>query len=323
MKNEIKDIINAMPGVANEADARDGQIYLANAPVTAVPGATEHLTQFAVRYSAEDNNAAARRHLAPDCAIVTDGATFEYRYWPLDEALITPDYDSLRRAAGGDYKGVSDRSELRTSSLEDIGLCVAVETRHLQAIPGYREALIRKMTNIIERATLIKTLEIFADIAEDSTISLASDKNPDAKLRAILTDAVIRPNRALYGPKAWDLRCTAYENADLTAGALRAAETTDQLGNRLGLDILVPNGRKATSAGAYPYICAEKVLLGFATDGASTEDQSNIKVFRQRAGFDVYESDHPQGKKKLISVSTSQKILVTSAAGAYAVKIAA
>lgn len=318
---KIKDIINQFGGIAKDAEeAATGQIAFAN--ITQAAPATEHLTQFAVKYSMDDNNAAARRHLAPDAVAVTDGSAFEYRYWPIEESLLTYDHDALKRAVGGDYLAVGDKSEMRTGSLDDIGLCVAVEKRHLEQIRGYREALIKKMVGIIERATLIKAISLFSDIATESTISVASNPNPDAALREAITDSVVRPNRALYGPKAWDLRTSAYENAELTAGALRASETPEALGNRLGLDILVPNGRKAVAAGSYPYILADTILLGYGVDGASMEDPSNLKVFRSK-GIEVFESEHPQGKKELITVSTSQAIQVTSTLGAYAIKITA
>ena len=312
----IKDIINGFGGVAADvAGARDGQIALANAG-TQLPPPHQFLTQFAVRYAQENNSAEARQRIAPTCGVVEDGRVFEYRYWPYDQDVVTVDYDALRRAPGGDFQAVGDKSELRSGTLDEIGLCVAAEKRHLDEITNYREMLVRKMVGIIERATLIRALSLFEDFADEVEIDLTGDNpQPDAQIREAASAALVRPNRALFGVKAWDLRCAAYEG-QLSAGALRAADTPEQLGARLGLDVFVPNGRKAAADGTFPRIFDDKILLAFGSDGTSTEDMSNIKTFRPRDGYEVYESDHPQGRKKLITVHCTQGLQVTSTLGA-------
>lgn len=323
---EMKQILTTL-GVANSIEnCPTGTVAIANAASS--HGAVEtFLTEMAVARSIKSNLAEARRMLAPDAPVIGgEGQTaYTYRYFPAGEDFRTVKYDAMKRAGGGDFPEVADRSELRSGILHQIGLSISLEKSQIQRIPGLRERATKKLVDIIERATLIKTLEIWESFADDTTISLATEKNPDGKLRELLRLAGdksgVRPNAMLYGPAAWDLRTTKYETAELSTGALRAAETTDALGNRLNVRILVPDGRQAGVAGSFPVIGANKIYAGYSLDGLSTEDPSTMKTMRDGAGIQIYESTHSQGQKVIITASVWQDLRITSAAGAIAVTV--
>lgn len=316
MRN-IKDIINSFGGVAADTkSARPGQIAFAN--ITQLGTESTFLSQFAVRVSGESNIAQARRMIAPDAPIVEDGSAFEYRYWPLSQSMTTVGYDELKRAVGGDYKAVSDKAEKRAGILDDIGLCIEVENDHLNRITNYKEVLVRKLVNVIERATFIRTLELFDLFATDTEVSVET-QDLGAVVRGILASEVVTPNTALIGAKAWNLYMSGVESK-LTAGALAAPKSPSEFGSRYGVDVLVPNGRQAAADGSFPLIINDKIYLAYSS-GTSTEDASNMKVFRPGAGFTVYESPHAQGRKTLITVYTKQGLQVTSTAGANVITV--
>lgn len=316
MRN-IKDIINSFGGIASGIDdAKPGQIAFAN--ITQLGAESTFLSQFAVRVSGESNIAQARRMIAPDAPIVDDGTTFEYRYWPIDQSMTTVGYDELKRAVGGDYKAISDKATKRAGSLDDIGLCIEAENDHLDRIPNYEEMLVRKLINVIERATFIRTLDLFDLFATETEVSVATD-DLGAVVREILATEVVTPNTALVGAKAWNLYMAGVESK-LTAGALAAPKTAAEFGSRYGVDVLVPNGRKAAADGTFPLIINDKVYLAYSS-GVSTEDASNMKVFRPGAGFSVYKSPHAQGRKTLITVHVKQGLQVTSTAGANVITV--
>ena len=316
MRN-IKDIINSFGGIAADVkNAAPGQVAFAN--ITQLGAESTFLSQFAVRVSDESNIAQARRMLAPDAPIVEDGTTFEFRYWPISQSMTTVDYDELKRAVGGDYKAISDRAEKRAGNLDDIGLCIEAENDHIERIPNYKEMLVRKLINVIERATFIRTLDLFDLFATDTEVSVGT-QDLGAVERDILASEIVTPNTALVGAKAWNLYMSGVESK-LTAGALAAPKSAAEFGARYGLDVLVPNGRKAAADGTFPLIINDKIYLGYSS-GVSTEDMSNMKVFRPGTGFTVFESPHAQGRKTLITVYTKQGVQVTSTAGANVITV--
>jgi hypothetical protein len=313
---DIKDIINSF-GVADHVDnAKPGQIALAN--ITQNVAESVFLSQYAVRHSDENNIAQARRMLAPDAPIVDDGTAYEYRFWPLESAYTTMDYNGLKRAVGGDYKAISDSTEKRAGTLDDIGLCIVVENDHLKRIQGYKELLVRKLVGTIERATFIEALSLFDMFATDTTVSVGT-QDLGSVVRGILASEAVTPNAALIGAKAWNLYVSGVESK-MTAGALAAPKTPAEFGSRYGVDVLVPNGRKTAADGTFPLIVNDKIYLAYSS-GVSTDDMSNMKVFRPGVGFKVYESPHAQGRKTMITVSTKQGLRVTSTAGANVITV--
>lgn len=314
----IKDIINSFGGVAPSIEtAKHGDLVFAN--ITEHAQEDVFLSQYARRKITESNMAQARRMLAPDAAIVDDGDTFSWRYWELDQSYTTVDYAQLKRAVGGDYKAISDESTKRSGTIEDIGLCIVAENRHLSRIPGYEQYLVQKLTDTIERATFIETVSLFEAFAEEIEVDLSTD-NVDDVIRDLMVDAIVPPNSALMGAKFWNARLSYYADK-LTTGSLSAPKTQAAFGEMFGLDVLVPTGRKATTTGGvFPLIVADKLYLSVA-QGVSTEDMSNMKVFRPPEAFTVYKWAHPQGKKTMFTVSVGQGLQITSTPGAYVLKL--
>lgn len=325
---KLEKILNGL-GFATVADPSQlaaGQIAVANVAEGVPP--VQFLTDFAVGLLTRSNMADTLNHIAPIAPVIANAtnAAFQYGYTPLDEEFPSADYNKLVRAQGGDFPFTDSFTELRDGHIENVGVSIALENGLIAAIPGYRERAVTRLVEIINRATLVKAFAILDDIATEETIDVATDKNPDGTLRSLLhsagNEAGFRPNRVLYGPGAWDMRTSDYDaQAPMSSAAFRAARSADELGRYLGVSILVPDGRSASADGTYPVIGQNKIYATIGFDGVSTNDPSTMKTFRPPHGITIYESQHLQGQKTILTASVWQAILPTNPAGALAITV--
>lgn len=327
--NTLEKIMNSMGvrSVDKAENIRAGQVAVWNVAEGVVP--TQFLTDYATGLLTRNNMAETLAHIAPVAPVIaTPGnVAFQYAYYPLAEEFPQVGYEKLVRAQGGDFPFTDSTAQRRDGHVDQIGISIAIEQSLVNALgDAYKQRALRRLVEIINRASLIKALGMLDDIAEESTIDLTSDTNPDGTLRTALHKAAeragIRPNRLLYGTGAWDMRTAKYEAlAPMSSAAFRAARDADELGRSLGVSVVVPDGRAASADGTFPTIATNKIYAVVGFDGVSTDDPSTMKTFRPPEGISVYESVHPQGEKIILTAKVWQSIMVTQPEGALAIEV--
>lgn len=320
----IKDTILANASIINapaETLTAPGQIAFSNVSTTAQ--AVEWMPEAVIGLVKQNGLVEARKFIAPDWRSVYSNTEASYPYFERKESFKTAEYDSIKRGLGGEFKYASQFGTRKSVVLENIGLSVALEKSLAQTDPDYKARNAQMLVDIIESATLLEALKHLDAIADASTDwSVSGDVSPDALLTKTLREAGDkagkRPNRLLFGGKAWDLR-NEWLDKQVTAGGFIRSRTEAELSSYLRTDVYIPDARTA-NAGAFPEIAEDKVYGFLGYEGTPQGDVSNVKtIIGKDGGLKVTEFDHPQGELLLVTVSRWQAVVTTASEGAFAI----
>jgi len=323
MKTTINPIFPTMMLAVDDGLQAPGVICAANESRFNAAHLSEPLTAFTVGWQDPENLRELLEFIAPPVLV---GRRFEFKRAVNSEAFLS-ETDDLR-AIGSAFKRVEYTGETVNEKTLNKGLTIRVD--HDEEVGSewqerYVQLLLQRLLrNEVRRA-------ITALDGADTNLAKVWDgtANPDSDARASLVLATnasgIRPNRALYGEGAWDLRADAYDTQN-NAGAYRSAGLTpEELARKLFVDgVKVVSARYQSSSSAKSKILGDQVFLYYALDGQMKDEPSNIKRFVTPAEdglFRVFVEDH--SKFTDITVEHYSNIVITSTLGIRKITVSA
>ncbi len=323
-KTEINDFINGVFGIGakDPSKAEVGEVVLQNAAIDAE--AQVWLPQLQEGLVRNDGIVEAREFLAPSANISMNGnSTYHYRFFPTKESIPeAKDSHDYARGWNGEFAYTDSKNEVRTATLENVGLSMVLEREMEKNDPTYYSRNFQKLVNIIESATLLTAINALESIAEAKTWN-PFEGDLDAKLNEWMIDAGDSAgkdlNRVMFGRRAWATRL-AYLNSANDAGNFLQPRTPVELGAMLGTDMYIPTARMSSGT-VFPNVAANKIYGFIGQAGAGNEDVSNLKMFTGAGGLKMNRWAHPQGELEIITVSRWQKIQVVYPNGAFAVSV--
>jgi len=213
----------------------------------------------------------------------------------------------------------------RTATKSDLqgfnrGLSVILDRDEIKSKPEWQQLHTKWLIDILNRATILETMAIYAGAAVSASTVWDSASNPDLDLKSrilsIADSTGFYPQNVAYGDKAHLKRANAYES-ELTAGSLARASayTEEQLAIALGVpNVLINAERYQSTATAKQEIIGQNVLLFTAIKDAGPMDPSNIvrHVFNGNHGsgeYAVYVTD--LGVKKVALTVENYELIHT------------
>ncbi len=277
---------------------------------------SEPLTAYSVGWSDPSDLAGLLDFVAPPIPV---GRRFEFKKADNAEAFLSETDDV--RAIGAAFKRVEYTGTSVNEKTVNKGLTIRVDHDDVVG-DDWAERYTTLLMQRLLRNELRRALTALDAAATSSSKTWDQTSNPDADLRAALTDAAdssgVRPNRLLFGEAAWNLRAEAYDAQDV-GGALRLASLSPaELAAKLMLEgVRVAGARYQDAATTKAGIVGSSVYAFYAQDGLTKDEPSNLKRFVTPAegggNFRVYLEEH--SKFTDLSVEHYSTIVATSTLG--------
>jgi hypothetical protein len=268
-----------------------GEIYLANESVFQQQYFDEPLTNYAVGWRDQSGLEDALNFFCPEVSVPR---RFTYKeFINIEEFLAEGANDDLR-AIGSEFPTVKFTGVETHARTDNRGLRIRVDLDEVAdpmstlagGLPAYQMRVVEKLKRRLMRNTLRRTITLLTAGAVNTakTWDTSAGKDPD---QDTLTDLVtgttargMRSNRVGYGETAWTKRVLSFRAQNTAGGYASASLTPDQVADLLMVDKVAVNKARYSAAGAaMAEIVNNLVLMFYATDGADTEDASNIKRF--------------------------------------------
>lgn len=298
---------------------QNGIVHAANESRFSAANFSEPLTAFALGWKDPENIEELLNFVAPTVQV---GKRFEFKKANAADAFLSEDDDI--RANGSAFKRVEFFGTSVMGKTLNKGLTVRVDHDDI-AGDDWRERYIQLLLRRLYRNELRRAMAALGAVATGKNYLWSGDgngqKNPDADLRSALADGVnqtgIRPNRILFGERAWDLRLNVYD-LQSTAAAQRAAMLSmDELSQRLFVDeIRVLRARFQEEGDRTAAILGNEIYLFYTRNELIKDEPANIKRFVTPIdgnNFRVYVEEH--AKFTDLTVEHYSNIMVTSSAG--------
>jgi hypothetical protein len=276
---------------------------------------SEPLTAYTVGWRDPENIDAFLDEMFPAVPV---GRRFEFKQGDNDEAFLS-ESDDIRQI-GSAFKRVEYKGSSVNQKTHNKGLTIRVD--HDDEIgDGWRESYVQLLMQRLLRNDLRRGIALIDAASTNVAAVWNAASNPDGTARTALkagADASgIRPNIALFGEAAWDLRLDAYEAQDTPYAGRAASMTKEQLATKYMVDkVEVLKARYQSGAAAKSSILGLAVYYYFALKGVSKDDPTNVKRFTSpaRGGrFGVYVVEHE--KFTDISVEHYSNTVITSTRG--------
>ena len=284
---------------------------------------SEPLTAFTVGWQDPEKLRELLDFIAPPVLV---GRRFEYKKAVNSEAFLS-ETDDLR-AIGSAFKRVEYTGDTVNEKTLNKGLTIRVD--HDEEVGSeWQERYVQLLLQRLLRNEVRRAITALDDADTNLAKVWDGTSNPDSDVRNSLVLATnasgIRPNRALYGEGAWDLRSDAFD-AQNNAGAFRLAGLTqDELARKLFIDgVKVMSARYQSSSSAKSRILGDQVFLFYALEGQMKDEPSNIKRFVTPAEdglFRVFVEDH--SKFTDITVEHYSNVVITSSLGIRKITVSA
>lgn len=293
-----------------------GQVYASNASRFGATFYSEPLTAYTVGWRDPENIEALLERVAP---AVDVGRRFEFKKADNSEAFLSETDDV--RAIGSAFKRVEYSGTSVNEKTQNKGLTTRVD-KDDEVGDGWREKYVASLMQRLVRNELRRAIAVIDAAATNVVKVWGSTANADADFRAQLRAAKniggIRPNQALIGGAAWDLRADSYEAQNTPHSGRRATMTPEQFAASLMIaSAIVSEAVYTAGVGAKSDIVGSIALLYFAMSGLMKDDPSNVKRFTsptaQGGRTAVYIEEHP--KYTDISVEHYSNIVITSTLG--------
>jgi hypothetical protein len=276
---------------------------------------SEPLTAYTVGWRDPENIDALLEELFPSVPV---GRRFEFKQGDNDEAFLS-ESDDIRQI-GAVFKRVEYKGSSVNQKTHNKGLTIRVD--HDDEIgDGWRESYVQLLMQRLLRNDLRRGIALVDAAATNVAATWNAASNPDGTARTALkagADASgIRPNIALFGEAAWDLRLDVYEAQDTPYAGRAASMTKEQLAAKYMVDkVEVLKARYQSGAAAKSNVLGLAVYYYFALKGVTKDDPTNVKRFTSpaRGGrFGVYVVEHE--KFTDISVEHYSNTVITSTRG--------
>lgn len=293
-----------------------GQVYASNASRFGSTYYSEPLTAYTVGWRDPENIEALLESIAP---AVDVGRRFEFKKADNSEAFLSETDDV--RAIGSAFKRVEYSGTTVNEKTHNKGLTTRVD-KDDEVGDGWREKYVGALMQRLFRNELRRAIALIDAAATNVAKVWGNAGNADADIRAQLRVAKnlggIRPNQALIGGAAWDLRADSYEAQNTPHAGRRATMTPEQFAASLMISrAIVSEAVYTTSASAKGDIVGSIALLYYAMSGLMKDDPSNVKRFTSPTGQGgrtaVYIEEHPKWTD--ISVEHYSNTVITSTLG--------
>ncbi len=314
------DVITGQAVPEYSGQAEHGVITRWNADLATQGSYREELTTYAVGYTGV-NFAADREALAPGVRVADQ---FAYHVFDNAEAFYSELTDDLR-APRADFKEVEYTNTRVLGETFNRGLMMVVDPRQVRNMPNWEQVYTRKLQErlMLNSARRAMALLVAGAVNVGKVWDTTAGKNPDGDVRTQIktghTLAGVRPNRAAFGPTAWDLRVSSHEGQNNAGGYAAAGRDEVALARYLGIEqVLICQARYATSASAKAEALANLVILYNAMANALPEDASNIKRFWSPCenGQEIQVHRWDVGPKKMfLAVEMNEFMKLTSTLG--------
>lgn len=305
---------------------QNGIVYAANESRFSAANFSEPLTAFALGWKDPENIEDLLNFVAP---VVQVGKRFEFKKTNAADAFLSESDDI--RANGSAFKRVEFFGTSIMGKTLNKGLTVRVDHDDI-AGDDWRERYIQLLLRRLYRNELRRAIEALKEGSQGKNYLWSMDengqKNPDADLRSALSEAVnqtgIRPNRILFGERAWDLRLNVYDLQSTSAAQRAAMLSMDDLAQRLFVDeIRVLRARFQGDGERSSAILDRDIYLFYTRNELIKDEPANIKRFVTPIdgnNFRVYVEEH--AKFTDLTVEHYSNIMVTSSAGIVKLSIA-
>ncbi len=323
MKTIINPIFPATPLAIDDGLQAPGVICAANESRFNAAHLSEPLTAFTVGWQDPENLKDLLDFIAPPVLV---GRRFEFKKAVNAESFLSETDDV--RAIGSAFKRVEYSGETVNEKTLNKGLTIRVD--HDEEVGSeWQERYVQLLLQRLFRNEVRRAMTALDGADTNLAKVWDATSNPDADARASLilgTNASgVRPNRALYGEGAWDLRADAFDVQN-NAGAFRSAGLTpDELARKLFIDgVKVVSARYQSSSSVKSRILGDQVFLYYALNGQMKDEPSNIKRFVTPAEdglFRVFVEDH--SKFTDISVEHYSNVVITSSLGIRKITVSA
>ncbi len=315
MKTNINPYFPAMPLAVDDGMQAPGIICAANESRFNAAHLSEPLTAFTVGWQDPENLRELLDFIAP---VVLVGRRFEFKKAVNAEAFLSETDDV--RAIGSAFKRVEYSGETVNEKTFNKGLTIRID--HDEEVGAeWQERNVQLLLQRLYRNEVRRAITALDGADTNLAKTWDGSSNPDADVRASLILATsatgARPNRAIFGEGAWDIRANAYDGQN-NAGAYRSAGLTpEELARKLFINgVRVVSARYQSSASAKSKILGDTVYLYYALDGQMKDEPSNIKRFvtpSEEGHFRVYVEDH--SKFTDITVEHYSNVVITSSLG--------
>lgn len=317
MKAEKLLALNNAPLLADQGIGQNpsGIICAANEARFTSSHYSEPLTAYTVGWRDPENLDQLLDSLFPSVPV---GRRFEFKSADNAEAFLSESDDI--RAIGANFKRVEFKGSSVNQKTHNKGLTIRVD--HDDEIgDGWRESYVQMLMQRLLRNDLRRGIALIDAAATNVAVVFSTATNPDGLSRVALkagADASgLRPNIALYGEAAWDLRLDAYEAADTPYAGRAAAMSKAELAGKLMVDLVeVLKARYQSGAAAKSNVLGSVIYYYLALQGVGKDDPTNVKRFLTpaRGGkWGVYIVEHE--KYTDISVEHYSNIVITSTLG--------
>ncbi len=262
-----------------------GEVYLANESVFTQQYFDEPLTSYAVGWKDPNNIDATLEFFAP---ATPTARRFTYKEWNnVEEFLAEGTNDDLRQI-GADFPLVKYSGTETHARTDNRGLRIRVDLDEVGAdsplgggMPAYQQRAVAKIMRRMARSSLRRAVALISAAATNTakTWDTTAGKNPDQDVRtdliAAATASGIRPTRIGYGDTAWDKRLISYGAQNTAAGYGSYALTPQELGQRLGAEVLVSKERYSAAGAALAEILSNLVFMFNAMSGSDIRRTSS------------------------------------------------
>lgn len=287
---------------------------------------SEPLTAFTVGWHDPEHIEELLNFIAP---VIPVAKRFEFKVSNNEQCFMSETDDI--RSIGSSFKRIEFVGTSVTSRTYNKGLTIRVDHDDI-AGDDWRERYVqlllqRLLRNELRRA--IAALESNAITQQSDGYVWDTTKNPDADVRAELSAAAdvtgVRPNRAVYGEAAWDMRSDAYDGQN-TAGASRAAGMLpEDVARKLFIDGVKVMSARYQNGTSKSDLLGNKIYLFYTKNDIMKDEPANIKRFVTPidggGSFRVYADEH--SKFTDLTVEHYSNVVITSAEGIRKLTISA
>ncbi len=264
-----------------------GMVFAANDSRFIASNYSVPLTAYSVGWNDPNNLDALLEQIAPS---IESAERFTFKLAENAEAFLSETDDI--RAIGSAFKRVEFTDSEVDGRVFNKGLTIRVDNDE-QVGSDWQERYTGYLLQRLTRNDLRRAVAGLSAAATAVALTWDGDSNPDGTIRDQLRTAKyasgLRPNRALFGGLAWDMRADAYEaNQTNAAKFLLGSKTSEEVRLKLMLDALVVSEAVyGANDGTKSDIVGNIVLLYFAQSGVTKDDPSNIKrfVYKTAQGF--------------------------------------
>lgn len=301
------------------ANARPGQVCLANEALVVQSTYIEELTTFGIGYGSMVGNRlkVLRDFIAPPRP--SNSRSIRIIQYDETEPWFTVDTTRIKRSILADFVDVRQRSATKVDRLVlNRGLSVKLDLDELKERPMWQQIHTQWLIDLLMRATVLEAIALYQTSAVNIPVTWDAASNPDLDVKneliALANTTGFHPTRGVFGDTAAVKRQTAYET-QLTAGSLAHAQmmTDEEIAIATGLDEVLTNvDRYQSASAAKTEIVGSNVYLFTAFEGEAPEDPSNIVRHVANASYGggeyaVYVTPH--GVKNVILTVENYELL--------------